>query len=36
MIIALRRQIACYTDLDAILALVDPCPKPSRAINFTT
>jgi hypothetical protein len=27
MKITLRRQIACYTDLAAILALVDPCPK---------
>ena len=27
MTIAPRRQIACHTDLAAILALVDPCPK---------
>jgi hypothetical protein len=27
MPITLRRQIACYTDLTAILALVDPCPR---------
>jgi hypothetical protein len=27
MKLTLRRQIACYTDLAAILALVDPCPK---------
>jgi len=27
MTIALRRQVACYTDRAAILALVDPCPK---------
>jgi 5-methylcytosine-specific restriction endonuclease McrA len=27
MSIALRRQIACHSDLAAILALVDPCPK---------
>ena len=26
MTIAPRRQIACYTDLAAILVLVDPCP----------
>jgi hypothetical protein len=27
MTIAPRCQIACHTDLAAILALVDPCPK---------
>jgi hypothetical protein len=36
MTIAPRRQIACHTDLAAILVLVDPCqkgvPRPSLAL----
>jgi 5-methylcytosine-specific restriction endonuclease McrA len=35
MTIALRRQIACHTDLGAILALVDPCPKGVPRPSFT-
>ncbi len=35
MTIALRRQIACYTDLAAILALVDPCPRGVPRPSFT-
>src|SRR4051794_14016070 len=35
MTIALRRQVACYTDLAAILALVDPCPRGVPRPSFT-
>jgi len=35
MTIALRRQIACYTDLAALLALVDPCPRAVSHPSFT-
>jgi 5-methylcytosine-specific restriction endonuclease McrA len=35
MTIALRRQVACYTDLAAILALIDPCPKGVPRPSFT-
>jgi hypothetical protein len=35
MTINLRRQIACYTDLAAILALVDPCPRGVPRPSFT-
>jgi len=34
MTITLRRQIACYTDLAAILALVDPCPRGETRPSF--
>ena len=34
MTITLRRQIACYTDLAAILALVDPCPRDETRPSF--
>jgi hypothetical protein len=35
MTITLRRQVACYTDLAAILVLVDPCPKGVPRPSFT-
>jgi hypothetical protein len=34
MTIALRRQIACHTDLAVILALVDPCPRGETRPSF--